>query len=118
MRNTDERTALIQQREQTLRRERAKHGNEALAAICCVLCVCLAGLFRVQTDGGGASYMPELYGSALLYSGAGGYVLAGVLTFTAGVVVTVLCIRKQEKNGGKTAMRKEKPDRIHKRERK
>ena len=44
-------------------------------------------------------HVPGMYGSALLYSSAGGYVLAGVLSFALGVAVTVLCIRYKKKNG-------------------
>jgi len=32
-------------------------------------------------------------GSALLFEGAGGYVLVAVVSFTAAVIITVLCIR-------------------------
>jgi len=118
MRDTDERTELILQRVRMLRRRRARQGSEALAAICCVLCVCLAGLFQVQTDGGGSAHVPELYGSALLYSGAGGYVLVGVMAFAAGVVVTVLCIRNQEKNREEKTIQKKKSAELYNMERK
>ena len=37
------------------------------------------------------------YGSFLLSSRAGGYVLVGVLAFIAGVVVTLLCLRYQNR---------------------
>ena len=93
MRNTGERAALILRRTQALRKKREKRVNAALSALCGTLCVCLAGLFRIFTDGGGAGYVPGLYGSALLYGDAGGYVLAGVIAFMAGVIVTVLCVR-------------------------
>jgi len=33
----------------------------------------------------------------LLYSDAGGYILDGLLAFTAGVVLTVICIRMRKK---------------------
>ena len=38
-----------------------------------------------------------LYGSILLHEGASGYVVVGVLSFTAAVVITVLCIRYRKK---------------------
>ncbi|WP_458862568.1 hypothetical protein [Acidaminobacterium chupaoyuni] len=96
MMSAEERTALISRRTQALRQKREQRRDAKLATVCCALSICLVGLFHVLTDGGGASHMPGLYGSALLYGGAGGYVLAGVLAFAAGVIVTVLCMRSQK----------------------
>lgn len=97
MRDAEERTALILSRTRLLRQKREKNRDAGLFSVCCALCVCLAGLFRVLTDGGGTGHVPGFYGSALLYGDAGGYVLAGVLSFSAGVVITVLCIRCKKK---------------------
>jgi len=116
MRNTEERTALILQRAHALRRRREKRGTGALAALCCVLCAGLTALYRAA-EGGAAAHVPGLYGAALLYGGAGGYVLAGVIAFAAGVAVTVLCIRYQKKDGGKTAAFSKEPEEIHRKER-
>jgi len=99
MRKDAERTALILRRTQALRRRRRIRGNAVWSALCCALCASLVGLFRALTGDAGAGYVPGLYGSALLYGGAGGYVLAGVLSFALGVAVTVLCIRYKKKNG-------------------
>lgn len=38
-----------------------------------------------------------MYGTILLHEGAGGYVLAGVISFTAAVVITALCIKLKER---------------------
>jgi hypothetical protein len=73
-----------------------------------MLCVSLAGMFARMTDGGGTGHVPGMYGSALLYSSAGGYVLAGVLAFTAGVAVTVICIRSRKKQDKKDKNREDK----------
>ena len=34
-----------------------------------------------------------MYGTMLLYDGAGGYVLVGVVSFTVAVIVTALCMK-------------------------
>ena len=41
----------------------------------------------------------DMQGSSLLSESAGGYVLAAVLAFFAGVIITVLIVRKRNKNG-------------------
>jgi hypothetical protein len=108
MLDTGQRTALILVRARTERRKRARRGDAGFAALAAALCACLAGLFRVCTDGGGAGYVPGFYGSALLYGSAGGYVLAGVLAFAAGVAVTVICIRSRKKQDKKDKNREDK----------
>ena len=39
----------------------------------------------------------SLYGSILLHEDVGGYVLVGVISFTAAVVMTVLCVKYRER---------------------
>lgn len=48
----------------------------------------------------GSSYVNGGYGTLLLKDGADGYIMIGVVAFTAGVILTVLCIRfrKARKN--------------------
>ena len=50
-----------------------------------------------QFAGAGAAWAPDsVYGAFLLSPAAGGYVLAGVIAFAAGIAVTVLCIARRE----------------------
>lgn len=98
MRNTEERTGAVLLRARKLREKRAKALNAALAALCCVLTVCLAGAFSVLTGGSRAGHVPGFYGSVLLYDGAGGYVLVGVIAFAAAVAITLACINYRNKN--------------------
>lgn len=110
MRDTDQRAAAIIRRTLEIRRRQEKRGSAALSAVCCALCICLVGIFRVSAGGGGAGHIPLFFGSALLYGGAGGYVLAGVLAFAAGVVITVICIKlrsRQEKEISEESKEKE-----------
>ena len=46
---------------------------------------------------GAADDASGMYGTILLHEGAGGYVLAGVISFTAAVVITALCIKLRER---------------------
>ena len=108
MYDTARRVALVKQRvrENTHRRQRRE--AISLSAACMLLFAVLtqaADVFAVQgqTAAGGA------FGAMLLREDAGGYVLVGVVSFAAAVVITALCfqLRKrenQEKDGtGKPA---------------
>lgn len=105
MRSAEERTALILGRTRSLRRDRERRRDAGLLSACCALCACL---LLALTDGGAGGHVPGFYGSALLYGSAGGYVLAGVSAFAAGVVVTVLCIRYKKKQDRETEKGEEK----------
>jgi membrane protein implicated in regulation of membrane protease activity len=104
MRSAEERTALILGRTRSLRRDQERRRDAGLLSACCALCACL---LLALTDGG-AGHVPGFYGSALLYGSAGGYVLAGVSAFAAGVVVTVLCIKYKKKQDRETEKGEEK----------
>ncbi len=57
-------------------------------------CACaLLGLGYALVAQGGAALQEADYGAFLLPSHAGGYILAAVLAFAAGVIVTLLCLR-------------------------
>ncbi|MCR4804675.1 MAG: hypothetical protein K5981_03390 [Clostridia bacterium] len=68
-----------------------------------VSCIALALLLTASIAGSsrtGGGFLPlEYAGSTLTYGNAGGYILAAVLAFMAGAIITVLCIRW--KNGKK-----------------
>lgn len=97
MRNAEDRTALILRRMGALRRKRERRRDAGLTAVSFMLCVSLAGMLRALTDGGGVGHVPGIYGSALLYSNAGGFVLTGVLAFAAGAALTALCFRHRHR---------------------
>ena len=44
------------------------------------------------------AYNGSVYGSFLLSAEAGGYVLAAVIAFALGVVITLLCLKQRQKN--------------------
>ena len=74
-----------------------KHRIFVLSAICVLLSAALAGSMGIFT-GAEQIVIPGLYGSILLHENAGGYVLVGVISFTAAVIITVLCIKYRKRN--------------------
>lgn len=100
MRTTDELMALVLER---VKKQEQKQENRVLASLSAasmMLFASLVGLSGIY-GGGHRGSVPGLYGSTLLYEGAGGYVLVGVIAFTVAVVITVLCIRHKAKQKGK-----------------
>ena len=48
-------------------------------------------------SGFGPGMVPQMYGTTLLFEGAGGYVLVGVLAFAAAVLITVWGMNSRHK---------------------
>ena len=99
MRTTDELMALVLAQSKKRRRKRESRALASLSAASVMLFFCLVGLGGIY-GGGHRGTVPGLYGSTLLYEGAGGYVLVGVVAFAVAVVITVLCIRYRNKQKG------------------
>lgn len=93
MRRDSERIEAVHHKAAEIRRQTERRILTGLAACsACLLAMIvgitasLNGLHQSLQDGG-------FTGSSLLDSGAGGYVLVGVLSFAAAVIITVICIR-------------------------
>ncbi len=97
MLETAERIRRVQLRAKELHRKRENRFLGGLSIICAVLAFSLIGGICVMTGSGQVCTVTDFYGAMLLYEDAGGYVLAGVLSFAAAVLITVLCIRSREK---------------------
>ena len=92
MYDTSARVARVKVRVRQLRRRREKRAIGALSALCLLLAASLVRALSAVT--GGAPAMEQgMYGTMLLYDGAGGYVLGGVVSFTVAVIVTALCMK-------------------------
>ena len=90
--DADEALRKTLERASALRRRSRKQREIALSAIsCCCLCALLALGFAAASQG--AALAEEDYGAFLLPGYVGGYVLAGVLAFALGVLVTLACLR-------------------------
>ena len=96
MYDTARRVALVKQRVRKNTRRRQRRGVGGLPAVCLLLLAALmesadALIAPGQTAAWGA------FGAMLLRQDAGGYVLVGVVSFAAAVVVTALCFRLRSK---------------------
>ena len=103
MYDTARRVALVKQRVRENARQRQRREAISLSAVCMLLCAAL-----MQTAGAvvgpGQTAAWGSFGAMLLREDAGGYVLVGVVSFTAAAVITTLCFRlrnrENQKKGG------------------
>ena len=112
--DTARRVALVKQRVRETTRRRQRRGIYGLSAMCMLLCAALMQAAGTVVGPG----QPEawgVFGAMLLREDAGGYVLVGVVSFAAAVVITVLCFRlrkreNQKKDGADKPNRHEKEE--------
>ena len=103
MYDTARRIALVKQRVRENTRRRQRRGIYGLSATCMLLfAVLMQAVGTVVGPGQTAAW--GVFGAMLLRQDAGGYVLVGVVSFTAAAVITTLCfrlrIRENQKKGG------------------
>ncbi|MEG1780445.1 MAG: hypothetical protein RR225_05800 [Clostridium sp.] len=97
-----------------VKKRRRAQENHMLTGLSCACVVLLGSL--LSTIGSVVGVMPQsgavigAYGTVLLHSGAGAYVLVGLLAFVAGVIITALCVRMQHKNKRGTAPQDQEED--------
>lgn len=96
MYDTTERVKRVKQLSKEFRRKRKNRQIGGLAGLCVLLTLSLAWELH-STSGSCLVHSPGMYGTLLLFDDAGAYVLVGVLAFTAGVIVTLLCLRHRDK---------------------
>ncbi len=89
---TLERAALLRDRRRRRQRIALSFGAGACG------CALLAYGYALAAKGG-VSLTEAGFGAFLLPSKAGSYILAGVLAFAAGVLVTLLCLRYRNRTG-------------------
>ena len=92
MYDTATRVALVKKRVRQKRCRQEKRVLCGLSAFCVVLSLSLMGAMGTIA-GYGHSAAVSMYGSILLHEDVGGYVLVGVVSFTA----AVLCVRYSRK---------------------
>lgn len=97
MYDTARRVALVKQRVRENTRRRQRRGIYGLSAMCMLLFAALMQTAGTVVGPG----QPEawgVFGAMLLREDAGGYVLVGVVSFTAAAVITALCFRLRIKD--------------------
>lgn len=96
MYDTARRVALVKQRVREHNRRRQRRGIYGLTAACLLLFTVLVREMDALI-GQGQVAAQGVFGTMLLRENAGGYVLVGVVSFAAAVVLTVLCMRLRER---------------------
>ena len=97
MYDTARRVALVKQRVRENTRRRQRRGIYGLSAMCMLLfAVLMQAAGTVVAPGQTAAW--GSFGAMLLREDAGGYVLVGVVSFTAAAVITALCFRLRIKD--------------------
>ena len=103
MYDTARRVALVKQRVRENTRRRQRRGIYGLSAMCMLLFAVLMQAADALIAPGQAAAWGS-FGTMLLREDAGGYVLVGVVSFTAATVITALCfrlrIRENQKKDG------------------
>ena len=93
MRTAEERLALLHRRANLLEKKKELALLKALGGVSGSLAVCLLALFTLFGQGGHGIASSGYAATSLLSEHAGGYVLAALIAFALGVVVTVLIMR-------------------------
>ena len=109
MYDTTRRVALVKQRVRENTRRRQRRGIYGLTAACLMLFTVLVKEMDALI-GQGQVAAQGVFGAMLLRENAGGYVLVGVVSFAAAVVLTVLCMRlceREKQNRANTEQKEE-----------
>lgn len=97
MYDTSEKIRLIKRRAGVLCKKREKRSLRALFTLCLALSLALVLTFTAATRGRSGAFVQEMLGATLMFEDAGAYVLVGILSFTAAVISTILCLRHRKK---------------------
>ena len=118
MRTAEQRAAAVHKRTEELRRRREKDMLFLTGVCSCILLVVLIPVIAGLTGPSAESFSDVFTGASLLDPGVGGYVMAAVLAFMAGVIVTIAIIRgnhKSEISNRNSEIENEKPETAAKR---
>ncbi len=90
--------AEIMDRGRRIRRTQERMKTAVLSAATLFVAALLAGSYARFTESVVSENPQTRYGALLLPGAAGGFVLAAVIAFAAGVTVTLLCVRRRKKD--------------------
>ena len=98
MRTNEERIEMLHRRAAVLEKKREKDFLILSGISSCVLMVILGTVMFTTIGVSTIDTGIQFTGSSLLSNDAGAYVLVAVISFTAAVIITVLCINRQKGN--------------------
>lgn len=98
MRTAEERLALLHRRADLLEKKKELALVRLLGGTSGGLAVCLLALFTLFGQGGHGIASSGYAATSLLSEHAGGYVLAALIAFALGVVVTLLILRGKSRD--------------------
>lgn len=98
MYDTAERLRQVKVRAEALRQKRERRALRALSLLCLALSFALIHTFTQVVRGQRGASVQQMLGATLMFEDAGAYVLVGVISFSAAVLITVLCLRRRYKN--------------------
>lgn len=99
MRTDEERVQFLHRRAKELKRKRDRDRLAVFGSLSASLMVLLVALIRGLSGTLRPIVGGELAGASMLSEGAGGYVLAAVAAFTAGVLVTAVIYYRRKRKG-------------------
>ena len=99
MRTAEERLALLHRRAELLEKKKELALVRLLGGVSGSLAVCLLALFTLFGQGGHGIASSGYAATSLLSENAGGYVLAALIAFALGVVVTVMLHKRRRRTG-------------------
>ena len=96
MYDTKTRIELVKKRMHEYHRRQERRTVCRLSVLCTLLFLSLVGAMGIMQSQ--PINVTGMYGTILLHEDAGGYVLVAVISFTAAVVITALCIKFKKKD--------------------
>ena len=97
MRSTEDRLARMHERAAAIKRQEDRSRLRILGSLSAGLTVCLVIVMQQLQSMHHEIYEGQTTGTSLLDDSAGGYVLAAVLAFIAGSVITAMIFRYRKK---------------------
>ena len=95
---TEEALVEIMRRSDQIMIRRDRRACRRLSGAAGALLTALVLVIALLPETAATAYNGPVYGSFLLSAEAGGYVLAAVIAFALGVVITLLCLKQRQKN--------------------
>ena len=100
MRSSEERIKRMHGRAEELQKEHEKRKLAGVGTLSAFLGILLIAVSVYTIGAPGAITDAAMAGSSLLSENAGGYVLVAVISFTAAVLITALCLKSRMRKRG------------------